>query len=387
MKKIRKFLIIMLVFVMTLTMFSGCGKNSEKVQSANKSVPALGNLKYKSSLKLQYAKCFSVDYYEDGYVLLTNGKTEKFLIVPENMKAPSGIGSDITVLKRPFTGLYVANTPSLSLINSMGALDLVKFTGTNVKQWYVKDIVNAMKSGKLSFGGKYNTPDYENLTAAKCNLAIESTMIESAPDVKDKLKELGIPVLIDHSGEESHPLGRVEWVKFYAALLGVDMSKANKVFDAQVAVVDKLSKNQSTGKTAAIFYISSKGTLYVRNTDDYLTKMLGLAGGKYICYKLKNSGTNSTTMEMETFYTQAKDADYIIYIYSLGGEPKTLADLVAKNKLLADFKAVKEGNVWVTGPEFFQTADVIGNMIGDIHTMLTTDDASVTKLSYLSKLQ
>ncbi len=383
----KRILIIMIVIVMTLSMFTGCDMNSKNTQANNSNTPVVGKLKYKSSLVLQYAKSFSVDYFEDGYVLLTVLDKEKYLVVPEGKDIPAGIDSGITVIKKPFTGLYVANAPSMSLINSIGALDLVKFTGTDVDDWYIEDIANAMKAGTLTFGGKYNTPNYESLMATNCNLAIQSTMLDSAPDVKDKFAELKIPVIFDKSSDEVHPLGRIEWVKFYAALLGIDMSSANRVFDNQTAVVDKLSKSENTGKTVAIFYISSKGKLYVRNTDDYVTKMVELAGGKYICDDMKNSDSNSTTMEMEEFYTKAKDADYIIYMYSLGGKPKTLADLVEKNKLLADFKAVKEGNVWATCPEFFQIGDALGNMIGDINTVLTTDDTSITNLDYLFKLQ
>lgn len=387
MEKMKKSLVILFALAMALSVFTGCSTKTGDVQEINENVPAVGNLKYKSSIDLKYAECFKVDYFTDGYTLLTIEDTQKFLMVPENMEVPTGIGSDITPIKRPITGLYAANTPSVSLINAIGALDSVEFTGTDVDDWYIDDVVKAMKAGNLKFGGKYNAPDYESLMAEKCNLVIQSTMIESAPEVKEKFIELGIPVLVDQSGDESHPLGRIEWLKFYAALLGVDMSAANKAFDAQVAIVEELSKTKSTGKTAAIFYISSKGNLYVRNTDDYVTKMLELAGGKYIYDELPNTGSNSTTMEMEKFYKEAKDADYIIYMYSLGGKPDTIKALVDKNELLADFKAVKEGNVWATCPEFFQISDVLGSMIGDIHKMLTTEDENITKLDYLNKIQ
>lgn len=386
-KEIKKSFVLLWTLVMALSVFTGCSTKTGTGQKTTENTPNVGNLKHEKSIELKYAECFNVDYFKDGYTLLTIEDTQKFLMVPENMEVPTGIDSDITPVKRPVTGLYAANTPSVSLINAIGALDSVEFTGTDVDDWYIDDVANAMKAGSLKFGGKYNTPDYESFMAAKCNLVIQSTMIESVPEVKSKFTELGIPVLVDQSGDESHPLGRIEWLKFYAALLGVDMSAANEAFDAQVAIVDELSKTESTGKTAAIFYISSKGNLYVRNTGDYVTKMLELAGGKYIYDELPNTGSNSTTMEMEKFYTEAKDADYIIYMYSLGGKPDTIKDLVDKNGLLADFKAVKEGNVWATCPEFFQISDVLGSMIGDIHTMLTTEDENITKLDYLNKLQ
>jgi iron complex transport system substrate-binding protein len=46
---------------------------------------------------------------------------------------------------------------------------------------------------------------------------------------------------------------------------------------------------------------------------------------------------------MEEFYATAKDADFIIYNSTIDGEISSLDELIAKNSLLADFKAVKNG--------------------------------------------
>ena len=55
------------------------------------------------------------------------------------------------------------------------------------------------------------------------------------------------------------------------------------------------------------------------------------------------------------------------------------------NSLFADFKAVKEGNVWCTGKSFYQATDIVGQMIRDIHLALTDGDpASMTFLSHVS---
>ena len=48
----------------------------------------LAGLKYDHSLELQYADQFSVDYYEDGYALITIAGDGQFLLVPEGKEAP-----------------------------------------------------------------------------------------------------------------------------------------------------------------------------------------------------------------------------------------------------------------------------------------------------------
>ena len=50
-------------------------------------------------------------------------------------------------------------------------------------------------------------------------------------------------------------------------------------------------------------------------------------------------------MQMEEFYAGAKDADYIIYNSTIDGELTDISQMLEKSSLLADFKAVKDGNV------------------------------------------
>ena len=98
-------------------------------------------------------------------------------------------------------------------------------------------------------------------------------MLTSVPDVAEKLKELGINYILDQSTYEDHPLGRVEWAKLYAALCDKEES-ATQMYNAQAAYVDTLSKAENTGKSVAVFYITSKGKLYVRNAGDGYRKLL-----------------------------------------------------------------------------------------------------------------
>ena len=85
-------------------------------------------------------------------------------------------------------------------------------------------------------------------------------------------------------------------------------------------------------------------TLQANNKMIYVAQMVELAGGKYIFDDLNVGKTGTQTMEMESFYSKAKDADYIIYIWSLGGKPSTLADFTGYSSVLSDMKAVKDGN-------------------------------------------
>jgi iron complex transport system substrate-binding protein len=110
----------------------------------------------------------------------------------------------------------------------------------------------------------------------------------------------------------------------------------------------------------------------VRRPGDYVTKMIAQAGGTYAFGDVEQAraGSSSTTMEMERFYAAAKDADVIIYNATIDDGVGSLAELLDKNELLADFAAVKRGDVWITDRNMYQQMIATGDIIADIGRVL-----------------
>lgn len=336
------------------------------------------------SMDLQYAQCFTIDYYEGGYQLACISDGGRYLIVPQGASVPEGLASDIVVLEQPASDIYLVASDTMCLFDALDGLDTITVSGIAEEDWYIPAAKEAMQSGKMLYGGKYRSPDYELLLSSGVRLAIESTMINHTPDVKDKLNELGIPVLVEMSSYETEPLGRTEWVKFYGALLGKDELAASK-FQEQVDQVQTIDSD-STGKTVAFFYINSNGTAVVRKPGDYVTSMIEQAGGTYIFNDLDTdkSGMGSATIEMERFYATAKDADIIIYNSSIDGSIESVDALLAKNELLGDFKAVKDGNVWVTDKNMYQQMMESGSIIADFNRVFNGATGELAHMKQLS---
>ena len=364
-------------------------ENNEHAQTSASEAPALPGLTWDHALELSYADQFSVNYYEGGYKLFTIEGDGEFLLVPDGEEAPEDLPDDITVLSHTPKSIYLVATSAMDFFCGLDALDHISLSGTNADGWYIDEAKKALEDGSISFAGKYSAPDYELILSKGCDLAIESTMIYHKPEVKEKLEQFGIPVLVEHSSYESHPLGRTEWLKLYGVLLGKE-DLADKLFQEQVDKLKAIEDSESTGKTVAFFYINSVGAANVRKSGDYVSKMIELAGGKYIFNALGDEEDNSLStmnMQMEEFYAGAKDADYIIYNSTIDGELTDISQLLEKSSLLADFKAVKDGNVWCTNQNLFQETMELGTMIEDIHTMLTSDDPDLDTLTYMHKLK
>ncbi len=336
-------------------------------------------LQWESDLQLQYAEGFTVSRFLGGYALIDVRDGGKYLVVPRGQPVPEGLDPGITVLNQQPANIYLAATSAMSLFDALDALDLIRFSSLRQESWYVPGAAEAMARGEILFAGKYDTPDYEMLVREDCGLAVESTMISHAPKVRELLEMLGIPVFVDRSSYESHPLGRTEWIKLYGVLSGKE-KEADAYFTAQA---EALQEYRDTGKTVAFFYINVHGEAVVRAPSDYISRMIGLAGGHYAMEDMKaaEQGHASVSVSMEDFYAMAGDADYLIYNADISEPVSTLDELTALSDLMSGFKAVKEGNVWCSGRELYQATDHVGAFITDVHRMLTGEGGEMTFLT------
>lgn len=340
------------------------------------------------SLETDYATQFTIDYYADGSKLLGTTAEQKFLLIPENGEIPADLPEDIVPLQRPIRNIYLAATAAMCLFDALDSMDAIRLSGTKEDGWYIENAKQAMSEGRVIYAGKYSEPDYELLLENQCSLAVESQMIGHASSVKDKLEELGIPVLIDMSSSEPHPLGRTEWIRFYGALLDEE-EKADALFSEQTGYLNNVLNAGNTGKTAAFFHISSSGLVVVRKSGDYVSKMIELAGGKYVFDNIGDpeKSTSTVTIEMETFFAGAIDADVIIYNSTIAGEIGSISELISKNALLAEFKAVKNGNVWCTAQNMYQDTTQLGQMIRSLHRIFSGEADTLDEVPYFSRLK
>ena len=375
----KRFFCALLALCLTLTL-TACGGASRQ-----SGAPDLPGLTYESTMPLQYADQFAVYRYEGGYSLIDMVNSDRILVVPQGKEAPAGLPSDIVTVPQGLDRIYLAATSAMALFEAVGGMDAISFVGS--KHWYTPAAIEALASGKFTYAGKYNAPDYELLLHGGCQLAIESTMILHNPEVKDKMVELGIKTVVERSSYENHPLGRTEWMKVYGVLLGRE-AEAEAAFAAQAEKISALTGLDATGKTAAFFYISTSGNVVTYKTNGYVPAMIRIAGGEYALRDVgldDDSKLSTVNMSMEQFYADARDADVVIYNCSIVSQLYTLNDFLSLSPVLEDFAAVQSGQVWTTTESMFQQTDKMGDIIEEMHRIFsgTADDT----MTYFFRLQ
>ena len=380
----KKCIRLLLLMALALGLLFGCAKSQPAAAAATG--PDWGSLAAVRQVPVQNATQFALTAYDQGYTLLDIPTSGRFLIVPEGAGVPQGLDEDVVPLLAPLDRMYLAATSAMDFFRALGSVSAVRLSGTDKNGWYIQEAKDALNDGSMVFAGKYSAPDYELIFAEKCDLAIESTMIYHSPEVKEQLEKLGVPVLVERSSYEEDPLGRMEWVKVYGALVG-KLPEAEALFEAETKAVEPLLDQPKTDKTVAFFYITTTGTVNVRKSDDYVPRMIALAGGAYAFPDLNSGSALSTVnMTMESFYDGARDADLLIYNSTIDGELFTLSELLQKSAFLRGFKAVQTGNVWCTGKNLFQEPMGLGKLILDMHRVLTDENAP-EELTYLHKLR
>ena len=414
---------IFLLLFFFLLILSSCTKSSVK----NDAPLEIEGLTFEKSLPLKYAKIFHIDEYRpiessdsdrafasSVYRLITVADSDRYFLIPEKAPLPKNLSPEITLIQYPVKKTYLCASSAMALWARLDSLDAIRFSAIQKKDWYIEEAARAMEEKKILYAGKYNAPDFELLLKEKPSLAVESTMIYHSPQIKEKLESLGIPVFVDKSSYEPNPLGRMEWIKLYGAMLGKER-EAESFFQKKISALtpaldspsashhdspssshpDALSSSHSNAPSfphsdagispkIAFFYITPNGLVVIRGRDDYIVKMVEMAGGTYAFASTRKSTSPSVTISMEQFYAQCADADILIYNSSIDNSVHSLKDLRAKSPLFAEFKAVQGGSVWATGKYLYQATDSIGDMILDLKAIISGEER---QLAFLERVE
>ncbi|MCR5357509.1 MAG: ABC transporter substrate-binding protein [Lachnospiraceae bacterium] len=366
---------------------SGFGKKPDDYTE-----PVLKGYEPAGEIPLERAQGFTMKQFCNGathryenVTLISIYGVGEYLLVPEGQDLPGSLPKDITVIKQPVDSTYLVSTSVMDLVRQIGALDSVKLSGLEADDWHIKEAAERINDGRMEYAGKYRAPDYELILKNGCNLAIENTMIFHDPEVKEKLEELGIPVLVETSSYEKDPLARLEWIKLYGLIFD-RQEEAEEFYNSESKKIEEALNGESSGKSLAFFSISATGMVNVRTPDDYMATMIGMAGFTYVPGKdsYKNDVSTATVnMQMEDFFAAAKDADILIYNSTIQGEIGSVSDLIAENELFSEFRAVKEGNVYCLSGDYFQKTTGAADFLLDLKAL---GEGSERDYTFLKKL-
>ena len=333
------------------------------------------------TLHLLYATHFNVEYLQDGRKIVTDGAGRKLLLVPRGRKTV-GLPPANQIIRIPVKRVVTRWSTIPSLFQALGTMRTIVAVTTRREELCNEQIKERMAQGVVIALGDHETIDYEKIYAIKPDLFFVSRWEKTY-----KLNELAIPYAVISEYLENNPLGRMEWIKFFAAFYDKE-KEANDFFSKAVRNVRQLSKKiEKIKKRPRILwgFIRRGGTIYAPRGKCYVSKMIAIAGGESVLMGLKRMG--GAPISMEQFYEHGRDA--AIYIWP---EPlmqygiTSIKKLLAINPVLGNFRSVKAGNVWCFQPWYWDAIDKTDEIITDLAVIMHPGLFPDHKLRYFFKL-
>ncbi len=365
---------------------ASCASKGNQQEKENASSQQTITVDSKVQITPEYAEGFQLTY-ADGYILMDihdpqNEESTHFLyaLVPRGTK-PEGIPTDYMVIETPVRSAICMTSLQLSNFIKLGAED--KVVGiTSTRHLFNRTINDQLKEGKTAKIGIEGNFDNEVIMSINPDLILISPFKRGGYET---MKDIGIP-LIPHLGyKEMTPLGQAEWIKFVGLLLGMEQ-EANDKFSAIEHRYNELKELTAEGKVTRRPIVFSGeihgGNWYAVGGKSFLAQLFKDAGADYFLKDDDRSG--GVTLDFETVYNQADEADYWRIVNSYPGtyDYKALKD---QDPRYADFRAFKEKgviycNMWEkpfyesmpTEPEV-----VLGDLLHIFHPNLLPDHTPV----------
>jgi iron complex transport system substrate-binding protein len=298
---------------------------------------------YPVKSKLEYATNFTVSYHKSYQVLTVvqpeqGGKPQSYVLVKCGAPKPALTGelAKAQVVTTPVQSLFSASTSHLPNLVALDQLDVL--TGVPSKAFISeKQVLDRVAGSDVVEFAPASTVDAEKVVAAKPDVLITAGYADPAYAT---IKKAGIPVLADAEWLENNPLGRAEWIKYFAALTGTE-NTAKTTFDGIAEAYNGLKKQVHGGKKVEIVPGQPyQGVWYVPGGKSFNATLFADAGGTTAW--AADTGTGSLNEDFESVFAQASDAP--VWLASTTWTSK--ADALKEDPRFATFAAFKSGNIW-----------------------------------------
>lgn len=340
-RKNMKKLILASALLLLLVATACQNKNSKHSDDAESTV-----LTDSSVVKItpEYAKGFKVTYMDQACLLdiqdPQNEESQSFhyALVPRGTNAKD-IPSDYTVIETPIRSVICMTSLQLSNFIKLGELNTVVGI-TSTRHLFNKEMNERLKTGKTHKIGIEGNFDNEVIMSVNPDLILISPFKRGGYDA---LTEVGIPLMPHLGYKEMTPLGQAEWIKFVGLLLGKE-DKANEQFAAIRKRYNELKELTDDVKKRPIVFSGELrgGNWYAVGGKSFLAQLFKDAGADYFLKDDERSG--GVTLDFETVYSQAADADYWRIVNSYHGD-FSYSTLKEEDARYADFKAYKDKGV------------------------------------------
>ncbi len=343
-----------------------------------------------------YALYFDISNNSNNNKIITvyetwSGKNEQtdYIVSGENDNKEISVSNE-TIIQTPIKKIVCMSTSHLPFISMLGeSASIVAVSGGR----YISDslITAKIKKNEIVDIGFEASINYEVLLQINPDIVFTYGVNGENNQHIEKIKQAGITVVVVSDYMENHPLGKLEYLKFFGAFF----NKSEMADSLYNVTKDRYLEAKSraynfTNKPRVLLNAPWKDVWYVPGQNNYMSHLINDAGGVVILSKPGES--HSYTHSIENVIQEAFSADFWL-------NPNffhTLKDLKESSPLFANLLVLNEGKVFnnnkrdtpAGGSDFWERGVVEPDVIlNDLINILHPEVSNKKELVYYKLLQ
>ncbi|TPN82303.1 ABC transporter substrate-binding protein [Aquimarina algicola] len=359
---------VMRNLIITISLFLICISCKKEVKPTDLTVM------YMAPQNIEYAKGLTIKS-QKGYkeVIVSTpwpkAKQElRYILHPKGTAQPFSTNDTHTVfIQVPIDRMIVTSTTDIPMLEALGLEHkLVGFPHT--------DYISSEKTRALIDNGSIKELGEAHSLNTEIILELDPELVigfSSSGDIKayDLIQKTGIPVAMNGSWMEQHPLGRAEWIKFISAFFGKE-AKADSIFqDIKKEYTTASLLAQNVSKTPTILSGNMfKDIWYIPGGKSYVAQFFKDANTKYLWADSKTSG--SLSLNFENVLEKGQHAT----LWIGAGNAKSIEELKEQNPRYELFEAFKNKTVYSSALRTGATGGLIYYELGPMRPDLILKD-------------
>lgn len=230
-----------------------------------------------------------------------------YALIERGHPAPVG-GTYDAVVAVPVQRAVVLDSPAIAAFVDLGMSSAIRAVGSR-ETVYDEGLRRAIDRGIVAEVGYGPAIDIEQVLALRPDVIVASALSADDP-VRELGARAGVPVVVWADWREAHPLGRAEWIRVAAALVGRGRSAAGRFarrVDHYEALATRLGGIDEAARPKVLLNAPWRGAWAMPAGGSYMARLIRDAGGRYPWQETPGSG--SITLDIETVLARAADSD------------------------------------------------------------------------------
>ena len=294
----------------------------------------------------EYATRFNV-MEMDGYQLLqvfdpwqnSRNTTYTYILGTNPGLVPDSL-ADLPFIQTPVKRVVTMSTTHVAMISQLGMNHTIRgASGTGfIYDSLVRERIDAGLVQEVGYDQGLN---YEAIVALDPDVVFLYGVEGNVTTASEKLNEMGIRVVYCAEYLETHPLGKAEWIRFFAQFYHLEKESVrffNQVDSSYRQLVASASGQEE--RPGVMIGLPWKDTWYLAGGQSFASRLITDAGGAYLWKD--NPSTEAIPMDLESVYSRAVMAD----VWINPGVANTLEELIRYDDRFRELPVLERGEVY-----------------------------------------